>query len=46
MKKQYMKPTMDVVELKHKAALLIGSTDTILFTDDPELIIDDPTEIH
>ena len=46
MKKQCMKPTMDVVELKHKTALLVGSPDTLLFTDDPTLIIDDPEDIH
>lgn len=47
MKKQYMKPDMVVVELKRRTALLVGSPMLSMpFSDDPDLIIDDPTEIH
>lgn len=47
MKKQYMKPTTDVFEIKVKAQILTGSpTATIPFSDDPEDIIDDPMDIH
>ncbi len=46
MKKEYIKPQTDVVELKMTTQVLVGSPDTIPFSQDSEDLIDDPEDIH
>jgi hypothetical protein len=46
MKKIYMTPQVDVVELKMTNQVLIGSPDSIPYSRDSEDIIDDPGDIH
>ena len=46
MKKNYMKPQIDVVELKMTNQVLVSSPDSIPLSPDPENIIDDPEDIH
>ena len=46
MKKEYIKPQTDVVELKMTTQVLVGSPDPILLSQDPEDLIDDPEDIH
>ena len=46
MKKEYIKPQIDVVELKMTTQVLVGSPDPIPFSQDPEDLIDDPEDIH
>ena len=41
MKKEYLKPTMDVVELQHKCQILSGSVKTLGGNTDFELVSDD-----
>ena len=46
MKKIYMTPQVDVVELKMFNQVLVGSPDTIPLSQNPEDLIDDPEDIH
>ena len=47
MKKEYIKPQFDVVELKMNTnVLLAGSPETMFFSQDSENLIDDPEDIH
>ena len=46
MKKKYMTPKMDVVVLKQKTALLVGSPNTISFSKNSEFTIDDSEDIQ
>ena len=46
MKKEYIKPQPDVVELKMTTQVLVGSPDPIPLSQDPEDLIDDPEDIH
>ena len=47
MKKEYIKPQTDVVELKMNTnVLLAGSPETMIFSQDSENLIDDPEDIH
>ena len=46
MKKEYIKPQTDVVELKMTTQVLVGSPDSIPLLQNPEDLIDDPEDIH
>lgn len=46
MKKIYMTPQVDVVELKMTNQVLVGSPDSIPLSQNPEDLIDDPEDIH
>ena len=46
MKKEYIKPQTDVVELKITTQVLVGSLDTIPLSQNLEDLIDDPEDIH
>lgn len=46
MKKEYTKPQTDVVALQMTTQVLVSSPDTMLLSQDPEDIIDDPEDIH
>jgi len=46
MKKEYIKPQIDVVELKMTTQVLVGSPETMIFSQDSENLIDDPEDIH
>jgi len=46
MKKEYIKPQTDVVELKMTTQVLVGSPDTIPLSQNLEDLIDDPEDIH
>ncbi len=46
MKKIYMIPQVDVIQLKLTTLVLVGSPDSIPYSKDPTDEIDDPEEIH
>ena len=46
MKKEYIKPQTDVIELKMTTQVLVGSPDSIPLSLNPEDLIDDPEDIH
>ena len=46
MKKEYIKPQTDVVELKMTTHILESSPDTMPLSQDPEDLINMPGEIH
>ena len=46
MKKEYIKPQIDVIELKMTTQVLVGSPDTLPLSKNPEDLIDDPEDIH
>lgn len=46
MKKKYIKPQIDVIELKMTTQVLVTSPDTIPLSQNPEDLIDDPEDIH
>lgn len=46
MKKEYIKPQTDVVELKMTTQVLVGSPDAIPLSQNLEDLIDDPEDIH
>lgn len=46
MKKEYIKPQIDVIELKMTTQVLVTSPDTIPLSQNPENLIDDPEDIH
>ena len=46
MKKEYIKPQIDVIELKMTTQVLVTSPDTIPLLQNPEDLIDDPEDIH
>ena len=46
MKKEYIKPQTDVIELKMTIQVLVTSPDTIPLSQDSEDLIDDPEDIH
>ena len=46
MKKEYIKPQTDVIELKMTTQVLVSSPDTMPLSQDPEDLINMPGEIH
>jgi len=46
MKKEYIKPQTDVIELKMTMHILESSPDTMPLSQDPEDLINMPGEIH
>ena len=46
MKKEYIKPQIDVIELKMTTQVLVGSPDSIPLLQNPEDLIDDLEDIH
>ena len=46
MKKEYIRPQIDVVELKMTTQILMTSPDPLPLSQDPEDLIDDSEEIH
>lgn len=46
MKKKYIQPQFDVIQLKMTSHVLMSSPDNIPFSQNPEDLIEDPEEIH
>ena len=46
MKKEYIKPQTDVIELKMTTQVLVSSPDTMPLSQNPEDLIENPGEIH
>lgn len=46
MKKEYMNPQTEVIELKMTTQVLVSSPDSIPLSQDLEDLIDDPEDIH
>lgn len=46
MKKKYMQPLIEVIELKMGIQVLVGSPETIPVVQNPEDLINNPEDIH